>query len=693
MVGFEARRSRGAHGQHFESIIFAGRRAKPANWRALRKLLDATFTIPTSFFFLLSSLLQYPPGEIQRSGFLDWQNPIWAICFLEVTDLSQSDFLWRISTLREALNCASVCKILQVFSLLFISQKKYCQICDTPGCDFGESGYNPAALSFEKTRQVLARRKRRGEGTPSGPKSLTRATIGPPDYAHLQISSQSFKSHPGEMKSIMKIPRGLICIAALLAVSAAVQAQTWTTVTNTPPAALGTALLLTNGTVFAQGMQADGYATGNWYTLTPDSTGSYINGTWAKVGTMPTGYSPLYYASAVLSNGEVVTIGGEYNNNAEEETNLGAIYNPTTNKWTSLSGPTGWTHIGDAASVVLPTGTFMIGNCGVAGTECTNQTYQAQLNLSTKTWTVIGSGNGKADQNSEEGWELLPNGEVLTVDIWDVGNSELFNPSSSTWSSAGKTAATLPSTLCEEIGPAVLRPDGTVFAVGGIDNTGIYDSSTSVWSAGPTIPSNDGSQDGPAALLPDGNVLFSVAPTSKTQCYLNGSKFYEFNGSTLTSVPAPIGASGQPTYTGRMLVLPTGQVLFTYGTTTVQIYTPTGTYESSWQPVVKKVAATLTHGTKNNKIQGTQFNGLSQGAMYGDDGQMATNYPLVRITNTASGSVVYCRTHNHSTMSVATGSKIVATEFDIPATIETGASTIEVVANGIPSNPVNVTID
>jgi hypothetical protein len=44
-------------------------------------------------------------------------------------------------------------------------------------------------------------------------------------------------------------------------------------------------------------------------------------------------------------------------------------------------------------------------------------------------------------------------------------------------------------------------------------------------------------------------------------------------------------------------------------------------------------------------------------------------------------------------MGVATGSTVVTTDFDIPATIGTGASTLEVVANGIPSNPVNVTID
>jgi len=492
----------------------------------------------------------------------------------------------------------------------------------------------------------------------------------------------------------MKLPGPIatsLALFSLLIVSVSASAQTWTTLTNTPPAPLGTALLLTDGTVMVQGMATTGYATGNWYRLTPSSTGSYIAGTWSTLATMPSGYSPLYYASAVLSDGRVVTVGGEYNNNAEQETNLGAIYNPATNSWTSISPPSGWTHIGDAASVVLANGTFMIGNCGVAGTECTNQTYQAQLNASTLTWTIIGSGNGKADQNSEEGWELLPNGDVLVVDVWDTRNSELFNPSTKKWSSAGSTGALLVNTSCEEVGPAVLRPEGSVFAAGGTSSTAVYTLSSGTWSTGPTIPSSYGVEDGPAAILPDGNVLIDVGPQSP--CYSDGSHFYEFNGTTLTSVPATSRAASDPTYVGRMLVLPTGQVLFTDGSTTAQIYTASGTYQSAWQPKITSVASTLIAGNANNAISGTQFNGLSQGAMYGDDAQMATNYPLVRITNNSSGAITYCKTHNHSTMGVATGSTAVSTEFDVPSGIPTGASQLVVVANGIPSNPVAVTID
>jgi hypothetical protein len=362
---------------------------------------------------------------------------------------------------------------------------------------------------------------------------------------------------------------------------------------------------------------------------------------------MPAGYDPLYYASAVLADGNVVVVGGEYLGSSESETNKGAIYYSATNTWASITPPTGWTHIGDAAAVVLANDTWMIGNCGVAGTECTNQTYQAQLNESALTWTIIGAGNGKADQNSEEGWNLLPNGDVLTVDVWNGKNTEVFNPTTSKWTTAGNTVGTLPNTTCDEIGAAVLSPKGFVFAVGGTANTGVYNIGTGLWTAGPTVPSSYGQEDGPAAILPDGNVLIQVAPQSP--CYTTPSVFYEFNGTTLTSVSAPSNAASDPSYVGRMLVLPTGQIFWTDGSKTPEIYTPAGTYLSAWQPTVGSVSAVLASASTDNAISGTQFNGLSQGGAYGDDAQMATNFPLVRIVNTASGHVVYAKTHNHST--------------------------------------------
>ena len=89
-------------------------------------------------------------------------------------------------------------------------------------------------------------------------------------------------------------------------------------------------------------------------------------------------------------------------------------------------------------------------------------------------------------------------------------------------------------------------------------------------------------------------------------------------------------------------------------------------------------------------ISGKQFNGFSEGAGYGDDAQMASNYPLVRITNHATGHVFYARSHDHSRMGVVPvgSSVIVTTQFDAPAGMESGASDLVVVTNGIASEPV-----
>ena len=65
----------------------------------------------------------------------------------------------------------------------------------------------------------------------------------------------------------------------------------------------------------------------------------------------------------------------------------------------------------------------------------------------------------------------------------------------------------------------------------------------------------------------------------------------------------------------------------------------------------------------------------------------------MRITNQASGHVFYAKTHDHSTMGVATGNATVSTNFDVPAGMETGASSLEVVANGIASKKVSVTVN
>ena len=456
-------------------------------------------------------------------------------------------------------------------------------------------------------------------------------------------------------------------------------AQSWTALNNQPCSGAepcffpGTALLLTDGTVMAQNNGSS-----NWYRLTPDSGGSYVNGTWSQLSSLPEGYSPLYFSSAVLPDGRVIVEGGEYNFLNLVDTSLGAIYDPIGDTWTSIAPPNGWSNIGDAQSVVLSDGTYMQANC------CTKQ--NALLDAKTLTWTETGS--GKFDINDEQGWTLLPNKQVLTVDTRSGTDSELYVPSSGKWYSAGSTIVELSAGA--EIGPAVLRPDGTVFATGATGHNAIYDSHSGTWSIGPDFPISPQGQlnidDGPAALLPNGHVLCDTSPSGNSPSY-----FFEFDGTDLDPVPGPPNASIDHSFYGRMLVLPTGQVLFTDGSTDVEIYTSSGSPNPDWAPRIQFAPRTVTPGG-SYVISGHKFNGLSQGAAYGDNAQSATNYPLVRITNLATGHVFYSRTHEHSSMAVAFGG-IVSTHFDVPIAQERGASSLVVVANGIPSTPVVVTVE
>ncbi len=280
--------------------------------------------------------------------------------------------------------------------------------------------------------------------------------------------------------------------------------------------------------------------------------------------------------------------------------------------------------------------------------------------------------------------------------MWqDAHNSEIYDPSTGRWKSAGSTIVDLHSPSpygclkyapgkCYyppgEIGPAILRPDGTVFctgsySAGGPGHTAIYDSKTRKWTAGPDFPNGDNAGDSYAALEPSGNVLvFGV----------NGP-LYEWNGKSFTTVN---GVNAH--YAGPPILLPTGQVMM-FANSSVVLYQPPGAPQARWAPTIRKYPSAIAAGN-TYKITGTQFNGLGQAMSFGDEFQNATNYPLVRITNNASGRVFYARTHDHSTMGVATGSKRVWTYFDVPKGITSGASTLEVVANGIASKRVHVTV-
>jgi hypothetical protein len=523
-----------------------------------------------------------------------------------------------------------------------------------------------------------------------------------------------------------------ITAAALLVTPLLAAAGTWQTLTNPPPlpdifdpsgndlypGGAGFPLLLTDGGVLVQNV-----GDGKIFKLTPDLKGSYVNGTWSQLATMP--YVSYAGAQAVLPDGRVIMEGGEYSDYDFKFllTNNGAIYDPVANKWTRVTPPSFFVDlyppravfaphpIGDSQSIVLANGTFMLAD------KMSRQA--ALLDPKTLTWIETGT-SSKSDLNDEEGWTLLPNGRVLTVDCYtdfffgliptyptNPTNSELYDPGTGQWSSAGSTINTLTDPVTNEFGPAVLRPDGSVFAVGSQGYTSIYHSRSGKWSVGPRLPlSPQGfqytAQDAPGALLPNGNVLFTASGGAEPSGggYSDPPlAFFEFDGHRLIPEPTIPNAPYEPSGNVNLLVLPTGQVLAADGTTDIEIYTPDkhghdhgqeDENERNWAPVILWGPRVLHPGT-SYELSGRRFNGMSQASMFGDEGQSATNYPLVRITNLSTHHVFYSRTHDHSSMAVASEDEV-TTHFDVPTRQEFGLSKLEVVANGIASEPLVVLV-
>jgi len=490
----------------------------------------------------------------------------------------------------------------------------------------------------------------------------------------------------------------------------------WKSLKNKPAFDIDAMLLLTDGSIMCHE-----YQTVKWHKLVPDDESDYANGTWHPISPMPSNAplgqggpsnAPLYFASAVLRDGTVFCAGGEYNASAQVDMLTAELYDPVTDVWTPIATPVGWTNIGDAASCVLPDGRLLLGNSNNNSLPTATTIWDPE----SRTWS---DGGNSLDLNSEEGWTLLPDGTVLAVQCTSVPNAQKYIIATNQWISAGSTGATLPANpvaaiggTIYEMGPQILLPDGRVFAVGASGHTALYTSPNTVptdpgsWAPGPDFPVSGGqlmgAVDAPACLLPNGNVLCIVGPITAAG-WSDPSEFFEFDPTTqnLIPVPNPAIAGISPTYNCRLLLLPTGQVMLSAtsdpdasGTSTfdLQIYTPAGGPKPSWRPHIAHVPRHLNPG-RTYRLHGRQLNGLSQACAYGDDQQMATNYPLVRLWGHPKNDAVYCRTFNHSTMGVATGKTIHHTHFEVPDHLPDGEYRLEVIANGIASHLVEVHVD
>jgi len=455
-------------------------------------------------------------------------------------------------------------------------------------------------------------------------------------------------------------------------------AQSWVAVQNVPNIGAYNPLLLTDGTVMVQDAVAN-----DWWKLTPDASGNYVDGTWTQLANTGN-WAPLYYASQVMTDGRVFAMGGEYDGDGPPVwDNTGEIYNPATNTWTSLAAPSGWSQIGDMASVSLPNGDVMFAdplsaNCAI-------------FNPTTNTLTAP-YGSGKPDgYNDEEGLTLLPDGNIFTVSCWNADQAYEFNTQTATWSSLPNTPYGIVDVPDAEIGPAVLQYNGSIIQFGGNGSNAIFNPATSTWSSAPSFPKITAGQiecaDAPACLLPNGNVLVEASPGyGNIGCY-----FYIWNGTSLTQITGTPDAADAPGYAPNFLTLPNGQIMETDQSSDIELYNPGGTPVAAAAPLITDAPSQLKAGA-SYIIYGQQFNGLSGASAYGDDEQNETNYPIIKLTM-STGTVYYCKEYGPSTMGICTGTTTVSTHFTVPQAVPIGTAKLQVVTNGIASNAVSVSVE
>src|SRR5207302_10995313 len=133
--------------------------------------------------------------------------------------------------------------------------------------------------------------------------------------------------------------------------------------THQPSFNPGSMLLLTDGTILVHSepncLTCTSTDYSSWYKLTPDASGSYVKGNWTQVASLPSGYAPLYFGSAVLPDGRALVECGEYNCTGGSCNAVWTSRAATDDPWKStgptVRRPSCWTTIGAAQPATLRT--------------------------------------------------------------------------------------------------------------------------------------------------------------------------------------------------------------------------------------------------------------------------------------------------------------------------------------------------
>jgi hypothetical protein len=376
--------------------------------------------------------------------------------------------------------------------------------------------------------------------------------------------------------------------------------------------------------------------------------------------------------------------------------------------------------------------------------------YAERYDSVTNTWSSVSPSDGTAfgtipqlssgDVGFEQGAPVrLRDGRIFFLGA--TGHTALYSPSTNTWGAGPDIIGTLsgnPGLFGADDAPAAVLPSGHVLFAADAGPAAVRTTGdTTIGSAIITgIPTTEGFQPnwivagtgivaGSRILTVDSLSQVRISQNATTTnsgvslkfggTFSNPTQIFDFNPvtNTISQVESPAAnlANG-PAYVTRMLVLPTGQVLFSDGTSLLWVYTPRGAPLSTARPVIGRVKYS---GAGVFTLRGKQLNGQSAGASYGDDAESDENYPIVRLTvcghkddrgqeaefeedggclpsAARTRGVFYARTTNWSTVDVATGSMRETVNFTLQPGMSPGRYSLEVIGAGISSLPMVVHI-
>ena len=431
--------------------------------------------------------------------------------------------------------------------------------------------------------------------------------------------------------------------------------------------------------------------------------------------------------SILLPGGTQILAG----NLLDKSTNL---YNIATNTWTpgspkiyDQSDEEGWALTSAPASVIVYD-IFQSINSGTG--------YAERYNPVSQSWSSISPADGSANgtlpllSSNALGAEFGPTLRLQDGRILEMGGNDLtalYTPSTNTWAAGPAVMGTLngkPAKFGPDDAAGAILPNGHILFAADAGPAVPDEGTTGNTTAGSNIITNIpdtglyqigwgvADADGSSTIIPQFTTIVSIdSPTQITisnnanvtqvaaalkigGTFSAPTQIFDFNPAGAGSI-TPLAAAypGDLTTTGafltRTLVLPTGQVLFgVAGSTQIYIYTPDGAASPALRAVINSIKY---NGSGKFTLTGKQLDGQSAGAAYGDDIQMDSDFPILRLVS-STGKVYYCRTTNWSAVAVGTGTVTQTVNFTLNPSLPAGNYSAIVSGAGISSFPIVVSI-